>query len=761
MKKILFLLLLTNPFLMKAQVICTSQNNQSAQSVIENYFLGGGVNVSNVRFNGQLTVNSNQFGTFTNADTSGQNIKLSSGLVIATGDILNAAAPNQPTPGYGTIPQSDGNNVSPSLYYLLQQLGLNYSMNDVGVLSFDFIPQGDRVSFKYVFASDEYQSYVCSQYNDAFGFFISGPFDPITGSPVTIGGAQSYINENIAIIPGSSPELPVTINTVNSGNPSGTVQPCILTNTNLHILQSGETYNRMIGYTIALETKRVDVAACNKYRIEMATCNVSDHSLPSAVFLGANSFKVDEFLLSASIGGMTVDDHTVVKAPCSSATVRVNLNRHAEAGDAYTFRVEGDMVEGVDYQPFGNTLTFAVGDTSAEVTINFMSSPNDVPGQVKTMYLITEARTQCSVDDTITINAIVPENFVLTNIADNKVYCDDVLPQREMVFIKVDNAIGNVSYSWQDPDGNPIGENPISDTNYITITEPITVTITASDECGRSITRNIQFSRNTATTVASSDRDKICEGDSIILSCTNATSCIWTSSPADIRLAQNNTSINPVAMPSSLTTYYVTIIDANGCEAEGEVSVQAYPAVEAKMSLNPSKLTFINSQTQFSDQTANNFDRFWDFGDGTTSTLKNGYHTYPNNLEADYDVILIAYNEAMCPDTARGKITVKPDFGIYVPSAFTPGAGNLNSYFIPISSTPVDYELSIYNRWGERIFYTNKKSNSTTDIPGWDGKLIDGNYAPDDNYVWYLVYKDGDGRMQSKKGTVALVKGKQ
>lgn len=757
-KKILFLLLIACPFLIRAQVVCTSQNGQSAQSVIENYFLGGGVEVSNVRFNGQLNVNSNQFGTFTNADTSGQNIKLNSGLIIATGDILNAAAPSQPPAGYSTVPPSDGNNVSPSLYYLLQQLGLNYAMNDVGVLSFDFVPQGDRVSFKYVFASDEYTSYVCSQYNDAFGFFISGPFDE-NGNFVNIGGVTRYTNENIAIIPGSNPELPVTINTVNSGNPSGTVQPCVLSNTHLHILQSSETCNRMIGYTIALETKRVDVAPCYKYRIEMATCNVSDWSLPSAVFLGANSFKVDAFQLSAQVGGVTHGD-TVMKASCSSTTVRSSLNRPAEAGDAYTFRVEGDMVEGVDYQPFGNTLTFPVGDTMAEVTINFISSPNDVPGQVKTMYIITEARTECSVDDTITVRAVVPQNFVITNISDNKVYCDDVLPQREMVYVNIENPIGNVTYSWQDPDGNPIGENPNSDTNYITITEPIIVTITASDECDRTVTRNIQFSKNTATTVVSSDKDKICEGDSIILSCTNATSCIWTSTPADIRLAQNNTSINPIAMPSSQTTYFVTIIDANGCQAQGQVSVQAYPAVKAKMSLNPNKLTYINNQTQFSDQTANNFSRLWDFGDGTTSTLENGYHSYPNNIESEYDVVLVAYNEALCPDTARGKIIVKPDFGIYVPSAFTPGAANANSYFVPISSTPVEYEFSIYNRWGERIFYTNRMDGSKDEKAGWDGKLKDGNYAPDGTYVWYLIYKDGDGKLQSKNGSVVLVKGK-
>lgn len=369
------------------------------------------------------------------------------------------------------------------------------------------------------------------------------------------------------------------------------------------------------------------------------------------------------------------------------------------------------------------------------------------------MHIITEARTECSVDDTITVLAVVPQKFDITEITNSKVYCDDVLPQREMVYVKAVNPVGNITYSWLGPDGNPIGENPNSDTNYITITQPITISVTASDECDRVVTRNIQFSNNTATTEVSVNKDKICEGDSIVLSCTNAITCIWTSTPADIRLAQNNTSINPIAMPSSLTTYHVTITDANGCQAQGEISVQAYPAVDARMSINPVKLTFINSQMQFSDQTANAFSRLWDFGDGTTSTLENGYHSYPNNIESEYDVILVAYNEAMCPDTAKSKVSVKPDFGIYLPSVFTPGSGNANSIFTPISSTPVDYELSIYNRWGERIFFTDKKE-------GWDGKLKDGSYAQDGNYVWYLIYKDGDGVMQTKKGSVVLVKGK-
>ena len=91
MKKIIYLLTLICPLFSFSQVVCTSQNGQSIQSIVENFFLGDGVSISNVRFNGSLVANTNQFGTFTNANTTGNNIRLGSGLVFVTGDLQDAS----------------------------------------------------------------------------------------------------------------------------------------------------------------------------------------------------------------------------------------------------------------------------------------------------------------------------------------------------------------------------------------------------------------------------------------------------------------------------------------------------------------------------------------------------------------------------------------------------------------------------------------------------------------------------------------------
>ena len=92
MKKTIYLLALICPLFSFSQVVCTSQDGQSIQSIIENHFIGEGVSVSNVRFNGSLTANTNQLGIFSNANTTGNNIRLGSGIVIVTGDIQDAAS---------------------------------------------------------------------------------------------------------------------------------------------------------------------------------------------------------------------------------------------------------------------------------------------------------------------------------------------------------------------------------------------------------------------------------------------------------------------------------------------------------------------------------------------------------------------------------------------------------------------------------------------------------------------------------------------
>ena len=124
---------------------------------------------------------------------------INEGLFFASGSVEEGVGPNNNgsiTVGGGNIDHSD-----PDLEMLSDG-----PITDAAVLEFDFVPSGDSLKFSYVFASDEYPEFVCS-YNDAFGFFLSGP-----------GISGPYTNNaiNIALVPTTTMPVLIPIRTLKS-----------------------------------------------------------------------------------------------------------------------------------------------------------------------------------------------------------------------------------------------------------------------------------------------------------------------------------------------------------------------------------------------------------------------------------------------------------------------------------------------------------------------------------------------------------------
>ena len=76
---------------------------------------------------------------------------------------------------------------------------------------------------------------------------------------------------------------------------------------------------------------------------------------------------------------------------------------------------------------------------------------------------------------------------------------------------------------------------------------------------------------------------------------------------------------------------------------------------------------------------------------------------------------------------------------MYVPNAFTPDGDAFNQTFKPIITgiDIYDYELLIFDRWGELIFESHNKE------VGWDGSY-QGNLVQDGVYVWKIKIKIED-----------------
>ncbi len=136
---------------------------------------------------------------------------------------------------------------------------------DARVVEIKFIPSADTLYYRYVFASEEYDEYVCSPYNDVFAFYLS---------------EDGQKKRNIALVPNQ--DLPISINTVNAGNPSNPY--CESTNSYLYQRNDGSQKLLYDGFTKVLDI-REKVIPGKEYKLKIAIADASDGFWDSAVLI--------------------------------------------------------------------------------------------------------------------------------------------------------------------------------------------------------------------------------------------------------------------------------------------------------------------------------------------------------------------------------------------------------------------------------------------------------------------------------------------
>jgi len=141
----------------------------------------------------------------------------------------------------------------------------------------------------------------------------------------------------------------------------------------------------------------------------------------------------------------------------------------------------------------------------------------------------------------------------------------------------------------------------------------------------------------------------------------------------------------------------------------------------------------------------------WDFGDQTTSGLKDPSHDYK---KMGFHVVLLeVYNEFQCSDTVSHKILVAFN-RIFPPNGFSPNAPSLVDREFLLNSEGIvseGYHFTVLSRWNDLIF------EAKDEIKGWDGHMKNGAFAPAGVYVWVLNFTDFIGRKHKQTGTVTLV----
>lgn len=533
MKRILIALAALNLGLFsvtQAQVIVVNNSNatQLAQSLA-----GSGITVSNATKNCPNTGT----GTFSNGNTT--NLGITSGVVLTTGNTNNIA---QAASNFSGVDNANGTDAQ------LAALVSPNPITDVCALEFDMAVQGNTVTFRYVFASEEYPEYVCSQFNDVFGFFVSGP------AP----GGGNYTNQNIAIIPGSNPQQNVAIGSVNPGVPGSgyTAGGCTsLGYSNLYINNGAATSVIYDGMTVTL-TATISVIPCQTYHIKLAVADVSDGSWDSGVFLEASSFT------SQPVTVATQYDLGFTSAfeGCTNGSFVINYPDLASSSTPITYTISGTGTNGVDYGTLSGTTYVNPGTSTATVYVNTIG--DNLPEGTETV--------------TITINdpcTGLPVGSATLNIVDPPL--DTAYASQYFVCSPGDQvqltATGGGTYSWSPPTGL---SSTTSATPTATINGPITYTATiVLGNCVNTHSVDIGISGLTLAALDSADL-VICPGTvaTIGADADNGVAPItyqW-SPPGQV---SNPTSPIVTVTPTVTSTYNVTATDATGCSATADVTV--------------------------------------------------------------------------------------------------------------------------------------------------------------------------------------------
>lgn len=538
-----------------AIILCVASITQlNAQLVIQegltaeemaNLVTGNGVTI----LNPQVTGADGSYGGF--QATGVDDFTLQNGVLLTTGKAIDAVGPN--------LDNAKTTVYNPSINSpVLELITDSLTTNDACKLEFDFIPDGDTISFSFSFASEEYNEFVCTPYDDIFGFFISGP--GIVGDP-GMGGRK-----NIALLPGTN--QPVTINTVNSGNPASDV-PCPPVNQQFHVVNPISPFAdiQYDGWTTGLEAIAGGLQPCETYHLEIIIADVNDRAYDSGVFIEAiqsNNVQVDV---------TTVGNTETMIEGCNDGTISFCSTEPVLSDLTLSFFLSGTAVNGVDYDPIGDvdpnvpkTIVIPAGQSCVSLDINTIDD-GVVEGEEFIDIVLINPICNDLVSDSV-------RAFILDSLSVEIVANTNVCPGESVVLSVVGDA---ETYDWGPASLDFIPNNNIANPIvelYETTTIEVTTTLaacTATDEFEVEVV-DIDITPTIVPNACSAD------------SCNGAIQIDVTGGLLPYTFDWGTGDTTAFVDGLCAGEYTITVNDAQGCTRRDTIEIEALPFLDVQLS---------------------------------------------------------------------------------------------------------------------------------------------------------------------------------
>ena len=539
---------------------------------------------------------------------------------------------------------------------------------------------------------------------------------------------------------------------------------------------------------------------------------VSDHSIcagdPIDLEFDFNSNGVAPFTINYNANGPQAEGPVNNSGQYSfsvspNITTTYSINSIVDADGCINQNTTNNEIVNVNPLPNMNIAVnpnpICVGDNSTLIMNNNIGTP---PFSVD--YSITDANGTTTANEVFgsggfntLINPITTTDYTLTSITDDSTCTSSLsavttlvvneIPQLvtsysnelcdgDLVEIGLDFTAGtppfNVDYTFNSANTNTVVNFQTGDLTLIA-TDPSNITINSitGANCFKQIDEDIVITINSLPIATLSGDGSICEGGTTDLSIvtTNGAPLYdieYTNGTENFTLTDIGDSTGISTATMGLYTL-VSVIDQNGCEAttlNGQANVNINPLPDVALVAYP-------LQTEITDPLINFIDKStylslipgtWDFGDGSGQVSNLGHidHMYADT--GVYIVSLETVSDSGCTNIAYQTIIISPTFTMYVPNAFTPNNDLDNDYFLPIVDGVQEYELSIYDRLGKRVFRTDKYTNeycTTGCDEAWDGKINgSSDYGTIGVYVYHIIVTDVNGKLRNYEGTLTLVR---
>lgn len=357
-----------------------------------------------------------------------------------------------------------------------------------------------------------------------------------------------------------------------------------------------------------------------------------------------------------------------------------------------------------------------------------------VAPQATTSYVVNLDQDGCFNTDTITVR--VTDRVTLTTPPDTTICAGDATPLR---------AITNAtSIQWQPA---ALFDNPGINTPIANVTNTTTVLVT-----GR-VSRCVATSQFVVRPVPYPTADAG-EGGGLCATSAGLQLSATTSSTTNLQWSpaeglSNNRIPNPIARPTTTTTYTLQVFENNGCPKPGVDTITIQVAQPIVLNTPRDTSVVIGQPLELRVSGATTY--LWSPADGLSNPrLSNPLVTY-NQPRENVTLRVTGYNNG-CEATETIRVRVFAGPAVYVPTAFTPNGDGLNDVLKPtLAGMQRLVFFRLYNRYGQLIYETGQEGS------GWNG-TFNGQLQPATNYVWAVQAVDYKGETYVQKGTVMLIR---